>query len=151
MSDDRLVVCPECDDLVVEDDWDLHKQSCRPIRLHELSPDQLLQELDNRTRRDPHWADSFRRREQCIADACERYDGKGFQYGEYSLPYWQPDEQLAGITQNAILGRDHMRQYSTIHTIRIHVPPFPIDKAMAHAIIREQIENQWRELSEEPI
>lgn len=151
MSRDRLVVCPECDEFIVEDEWLEHERACRPMRLYEMSPDQLVQELDNRTRRDNNWAEHLHRREQCIADAYERYNGGGFQHGEYSLPFWQPDEQLAGIQHGAILGRDHLRQYSTIRTIKINVPPFPIDKAMAYAIIREQIEQQWREFSEDPI
>lgn len=138
MTPDRLVVCPECDGLVIEDEWYAHRAACRPTLLCNRSEPELY-DLVNEYRKahGPGWAQDL---ERMIQAAAKGYDPR--RGSSCSLPTvdptafyaftWDPNAAKPVTTTN-------------IHSLTLHLPP-GLGADEVEWLAREQLTEQYNEI-----
>ena len=158
MSDDRLVVCPECDELVVEDDWDIHKARCRDLHLYEMGEHDFLDTIERRRRHDPYWWQDYDELDRAVEDSLNDYLARGADvsyYGHSRHHWWTrqfhrmlPAERITDMFKVNMPNTGSLQWSATTNTVEydsivVKLPP-GLEPRLAKALIREQLTDQWR-------
>jgi hypothetical protein len=115
-----------------------------------MSVGQFVDELARRERLNPGWQDDIRRREEAIQTACDKYDETGgYVNGQFSLPrqhYW--NRGYIGENDSMPIAQNFQQDTIAFREIRVFLPQLGLGNETAHSLIREQIEQQWRDTDE---
>lgn len=149
MSHDRLVVCPECDDLIVEDEWDLHKRECvREGLLCQMSDASLSDYVDRKVRHDPRWYEKHDYIRRLAEEAVARL-GKGVYTPAMFPGPMQPVQKvnMGYINSNSTVpatAKFDFARNAVMHTLTVQFPTMiPLKREEAMALALDQLYEQW--------
>jgi hypothetical protein len=141
---ERLVVCPECDDLIPEDDWDWHSRQCRPVSaLVNASDNDLIDWIHRRQMRNPHWYEKHDHIRSLAEQAVDKWRMGTMRPGLPAM-FPAPPQVMAmpiitNTTQPAAIT-------ATVATINVRIPNVPMDEREAFGLAMEQIYEQWEDV-----
>lgn len=141
MEPDRLYLCPDCDEWIIEDEWDAHHEGCRPRMLHELSEQQLADLIQYREQNVGDWAGRWEIVERWVADAVAYWNGGA--HRAYDGP-WTTNFSIQPASRYWTGGPGiSMPPVQEMHVQKIVVKlPRWLQPEWAEALAREQINEQ---------
>lgn len=150
---DRLVVCPQCDELIVEDEWHVHRKECRDGLLCEATEGELLNHIQRMSMREPHWYEKHDRIRKLAEEAVDRWEANNGRGPRFMAPAPQPgptfsnqflnSNPVAPINMIAPQPASNFTQNTTTYAIIVNLPHVPLKREEAVALAMDQLYEQW--------